>query len=154
MSDKPQKTLWHSAAVELGQVEVVVKSEARKSKYGADKPDYVELMIGGHLRHYQVENPNCGEFFRGKVGQSILVEFRDSREQASIHAMAPAKQPTNVPPKTSPTTNQPPADTRPAPPVNQPPNNPAPPASAPPQHSAKGMRATEIRYERTLKTGN
>lgn len=123
MSDKPKKTLWHGELRDMGQIEVLVKSEAKKSKYGADKNDYVDLVIGGHPRQYMVESPQCGEFFRGKVGQSILIEARDSREQATIHAMAPARgqqQPTNVAPKTSPTTSQPPADTRPAPPANQP----------------------------------
>ena len=113
--------MWHSELVQMNQVEVEVKQDARKSKYGADKPDYVELIIGGNLRQYQVESPQCGEFFKGRVGQKILIEARDSREQASIHLMGPPKgqtqqsapqQPTNVRPQNAPTTNQPPADTR------------------------------------------
>lgn len=150
------KTLWHSEAVQLGQIEVTVKQESKKSKYEG-KPDYVDLIIGGNPRTYQVENPSCGEFFRGRTGQTILIEFRDSREQASIHLMGPPRgqsQPSNVAPKASPTTNQPPANTQQAAaPVNQPPpNNPAPPV--PTQQHGKGMRAVEIRYDRTVNTGN
>lgn len=146
MSDKPKKTLWHGELRDMGQVEVLVKAEARKSSYSG-KPDYVELMIGGHLRQYQVENPSCGDFFRGKAGQSILIEARDSRETASIHLMAPARgqqapppqqqqqppqqpaQPTNVRPQNSPTTNQPPAST------------------APPKETAKKKTAEELAAE-------
>jgi len=66
-----KKTLWHGELRDMGQVEVEVKQEARKSKYGADKPDYIEIILEGNLRQYQVEAPQCAEVFKGRVGQKI-----------------------------------------------------------------------------------
>jgi hypothetical protein len=143
------KTMWHGELREMGQVEVEVKKEAQKSKYGADKPDYVELIVGGHLRQYMVEAPQCGEFFRGRVGQKILIEAHESREAATINLIGPPKgqtqQRTDVPPRSAPTTNQPPASTRQAAaPTNQP-NNPAPPASAPaPKKTREELEAEHL----------
>lgn len=130
-----KKTMWHGELRDLGQVEVEVKQEARKSTYSG-KPDYVEMIVGGNLRQYQVEAPQCGEFFRGRVGQKILIEARESREAATIHLIAPAKgqtqqpapqQRTDVAPRSAPTTTQPPASTA----ASAPANTQKPPASTP-----------------------
>ena len=85
-----KKTLYHSEAVTLGAIVATIKSKALKSKY-AGKPDYVELVIDGNSRQYMVENQNCADFFNGRVGQTLTIEFKDSRESATVHAMSAAQ---------------------------------------------------------------
>lgn len=150
-----KKTLWHSELVQMNQVEVIVKSKAKKSRYGDDKPDYVDLVIGGNARQYQAENPSCAAFFENKVGQSILIEARDSRENASIHLMGPnrgqTQQRTDTRPQNSPTTTQPPADTRqasaPAADTRRPESAPAPKKTAEEvaaEHLAKNQESVNM----------
>lgn len=96
MSDKPTKSLYHSAAVQLGQVECLVKSGPTKSRHSG-KPDYCSLIIKGEEKYYNVENPSCAAALKHLVGKTVILEFLGGRDDASISVIGQPQQPAAVP---------------------------------------------------------
>lgn len=87
MAQKPKKTLYHSELVQLGPVEVEVKSDVLESKYG--KSDYVVFEIDGYERQYNVENSACGNALDRLKGQVVIIEATGSRDDAEIIVSEP-----------------------------------------------------------------
>jgi hypothetical protein len=113
MSDKPSKNLYHSAAVQLGQVTCIIKSDVNKSKYSG-KPDYCVLLINGEEKNYSVENAACGAVLKANKGKSVVLEFLGGRDDASISVVGqPQAAPQQEPPPDL--RNQPQRERTPAP---------------------------------------
>jgi hypothetical protein len=65
------------------------------------------MLVMGEEKNYNVENPNCGNALRGRVGQSITIVASGSRDDATIQLVgnAPA-QAHNSPPQGAPPQSQ------------------------------------------------
>lgn len=107
LSDK--KTVYHSALVAAGDVDVLIKSnEPQKSKFG-DQPDYIAMVHEGKEHFYPVENRNCAEALTGLGGQTVTIRAEGSREEATIAVFGapnshrqPDRQPDPQPPHREP----------------------------------------------------
>lgn len=88
--EKPKKTLYHSELAGLGQVVIDITDEVRKSKFAkaGEQRFYVPIILNGHVREYNVENPACGEALRGRKGQRCTVEAAGSREEATVTVLS------------------------------------------------------------------
>ena len=123
------KAIYHSTLRSLQAVKVKVLSDVLKSKYSKPnepKPDYVLLEIGGEEKSYNVENAECAKFFQGRKGQVITIQADGTREEAST--MLVGEHTADLPQQPAARSNPPPAATAPE----------------------VGMRAGEVRYERTV----
>lgn len=135
--------MWHSELVKLSPIKINIKSDVLESKYSKPndpKPPYVVLEIDGGERSYNCENNDCAAFFDNRKGQTISICAEGSREDARIVLVGEEVRP----PVSRPAASAPAA--RPA--ANVPVSR---PAHAPTEHaSGVGMRAGEVRYERTV----
>ncbi len=134
------KTLFQSELVTRGPAKVKILSEVRASKYskpGAPKPPYVTLELDGAERTYNCENASIEAWFAEQtVGSTITICAEGSREEATITLVGhEIQQPA---PRQPAATRQPGKAAAPSAPAEQ-------PAAA-----GTGMRAGEIRYERTV----
>lgn len=78
------KTLFHSEIAKAGgPVKVTVKSDVLKSKFKG-KSDFVILQYNGEERNYNVENPECGAFFKGQNGRSFALIAEGRAEDATL----------------------------------------------------------------------
>ena len=79
--------IYHSALVNMGPVLCKVVSDVLTSKWknkdGTDK-FYVNLVVGGEEHSYTVENDACGEALADRKGQTLLLTFSGSRDDAEI----------------------------------------------------------------------
>lgn len=110
-AEKPKKTLFHSELVKAGPVTATIRSNVTPSKF-KDKPPYVEMVIGGHARQYNVENDHCAMALDGLTNQVVILSATGTREDARIDVgtregdSAPATAPEATPAQQS--TAQPP----------------------------------------------
>ena len=77
------KTLYHSALVQMGDVQVIIKSEVTPSKYKG-KPPFVTLHVENEDRNYNTENAACEAALRGRNGQKLTLRATGSRDDATI----------------------------------------------------------------------
>jgi hypothetical protein len=119
------KVIYHSQLRALQAVKVKVLSDVLKSKHTGN-PDYVTIELEGAERYYNVENADCAKFFHGRKGQVITIQADGTREEASI--MLVGEHTADLPQQPAARSNPPPTATTPE----------------------AGMRAGEVRYERTV----
>jgi len=144
------KTLYHSAARQLGPVRVTVKSDVLQSKFSkpnAPKPDYVVLEIDGVEWNYSLECPSCGDAFLNAKGETFSVIFdgggKGKEDTATVtYVGEPGVEAPPAAAKAAPARPAP-APARPAPqPAAAAPARPAapPPVARPPQSVHHGAR--------------
>lgn len=142
----PTKTLYHGELRKLSPVRVTVKSDVLESKY-AGKPPYVVLAINGDERNYTTENQGCAAFFDGRKGETFTLIAEGQREEATITYVGESAAVPQGPIPLIPATQLPHTASKPPGPPQSSPPSPKPPTKA-------KMRLTEIRYDRTINTGN
>lgn len=81
-----KKTVYHSALVHEGPVEVTITSDVIKSKFQKNGQDqfYVEFTQGKSSHQYICENDMCVDALDGKKGKRVELEATGSREDAEI----------------------------------------------------------------------
>jgi hypothetical protein len=114
------KTLYHSALAQMGDVQVVIKSEVTPSKYKG-KPPFVSMLVENEEKNYNVENDACGDALKGRIGQTLTIRALGSREEATIEILGNAPAPAR---------NSPAQQPRQSAPQNTRPNDTHAPASA------------------------
>lgn len=88
MAQKPKKTLYHSELVQLGPVEVEIKSDVMQSQYRGHN-DYVIMSLDGYDRNYECENDLCVKALDRLKGQVVIIEATGSRDDAEIIVSEP-----------------------------------------------------------------
>lgn len=88
MAKEPKKTLYHSELVNLGPVEVDIKSDVKQSQY-PNQNDYVIMVLDGYDRNYSCENDQCADALVGLQGKTVILEAIGSRDDAEIIVSEP-----------------------------------------------------------------
>lgn len=124
--DPDKKTVYHSALVAAGPMEITITSDVLASKFQG-KPNYVSFNHAGKSHQLNLENARCEAALRGRTGQTVTIEASGTREEADIAVYAPSGQATQPaaaqqPPRQAPAPQQaaaPPAQRAAAPPQRQ-----------------------------------
>lgn len=86
-----KKSVYHSALVRAGTIEVEITSDVLNSKYG--KRPYINFTYCGNDHTYETENDECADALEGLKGKIVELTATGSRDDASIdiHVVGEAK---------------------------------------------------------------
>lgn len=156
-------TLYHSALVHAGPVEVTITCDKPIRSRFDGKPDYISLKHEGASHTYNIENQACADALTGLKGQVVTIEATGREDDAAIYVtdvngdpvsadqapaqrQAPARQPQRQAP---PARQQAPAQRQQAPAQRQAPAHNAPPKLTPEEKAKK----EEVAFRKMKQTG-
>lgn len=90
MPEKPKKILYHSELcrlTDIGPTVMTIRTEPRDSKYQG-KPPYVEVLLNGHVRNYNIENMDIEAALRDYTGQTVEFEAGGRDQEAYLNIVA------------------------------------------------------------------
>lgn len=82
-----KKTVYHSALVKEGRIEITITCDKpQKSKYN-NQPDYISFKLDGNEHFYPIENDRCGDALSGLKGETVEIEASGGRDDADIEVI-------------------------------------------------------------------
>lgn len=96
MPEQPKKTLYHSQAVQMGQIHCLVKTGIQKSKYEG-KPNYIVLVIDGFDRNLNIDSDAIASALAPLQGRKVMLQFLGGKGSETVKVLG-AGQPQGQPP--------------------------------------------------------